>query len=64
MWLDFKPNSQKANGEWVLSGAPAVVPWDEHHVVADHLKPWREAYRDAPPERQETIRRWLEQQRL
>jgi hypothetical protein len=32
MWLDLKPNSQKAGREWVLRGAPAVVPWEEHHI--------------------------------
>ena len=64
MWLDLKPNSQKGGRAWVLRGAPAVVPWEEHHIIADRLKPWREAYGIAPPERQETIRRWLEEQRL
>ena len=64
MWLDLKPNSQQGGRAWVLSGAPAVVPWQEHHIIAERLKPLREAYGIAPPERQETIRRWLEMQRL
>jgi hypothetical protein len=51
-WLDLKPNPQKGGREWVLIGAPAVVPWDEHPRVAERLKPWREAYSIASPERQ------------
>jgi hypothetical protein len=29
MWLGFRSNPQKGGREWVLRGAPAVLPWDE-----------------------------------
>jgi hypothetical protein len=64
MWLDFKPNPQKCGRAWALAETPAEVSSSEHFRVTERLAPWRDAYRAAPPERQETIRRWLEQQRL
>jgi hypothetical protein len=63
MWLDFKPNPQKCGRAWALAGTPAEVSSSEHFRITERLAPWRDAYRAAPPERQETIRRWLEQQR-
>jgi hypothetical protein len=62
MWRNLKVNPQKWGRIWVLDGAPAEVSSSEHFRVTESLAPWRDAYRHAPPERRETIRRWLEQQ--
>jgi hypothetical protein len=64
MWRSLKINPQKYARHWVVNGAPEVVPWQEHHVTAETVRPWREAYRAAPHDRQEAIRRWLEKQQL
>jgi hypothetical protein len=64
MWRDFKPNPQKCGRAWVLDGGPAEVSSGEHFVITERLAPWRDAYRVAPPDRQQSIRQWLEQQRL
>lgn len=62
-WRDFKLNPQKCGRAWVLNGAPAEVP-GEHFLITERLAPWREAYRMALPEQQQSIRQWLERQRL
>jgi hypothetical protein len=60
MWRSLKINPKGYASYWVANGAPEVVPWPEHHVVAKTVRPWREAYSAAPPERQQAIRLWLE----
>jgi len=64
MWRDFKLNTKKCGRAWVLDGGPAEVSWDEQFLVKERLAPWRDAFRAAPPDRQESIRRWLEAQRI
>jgi hypothetical protein len=63
MWRELKVNSQKCARAWVLNGGPAEVSSSEHFLVTERLAPWRNAYRDATPERQQTTRQWLETQR-
>jgi len=61
MWQNFKINPKKYASYWVANGAPEVVPWKwEHHITAETVRPWREAYSAAPPERQQAVRWWLE----
>ena len=61
-WRSLKQNPQKCCREWVLNGAPAEPTSAEHFQITERLAPWRNAYCAATPERQESIRRWLERQ--
>lgn len=63
-WRGFKLSPQKCGRAWVLNGGPAEVPLGEQFLITERLAPWREAYRVAPPERQQSIRQWLEEQRV
>jgi Protein of unknown function (DUF3102) len=61
MWRSLKKNPKIYVSYWVAHGAPEVVTWKwDHHVTADTIRPWQEAYSAASPERQQAIRLWLE----